>query len=359
MPILELELERQTRFADDVAWLRKTFLPTANARQASLFLLRILFNQVVGRQDEVDDAVFCVSRSPLTLPQIAEDLAYKHIAHVDAGDLLTQLLRRWAAHAAALRAHTPRRAFSVVMQNDELQVRERQHRAVAGQPGVAEAVLLRFPDVNSLGRAFPAERERLAALHIRYRYIGLDYQGAARDFAGLGYRADDVTVVEGFASALNHYFVRYCSAFPDLETAFGSIGSFWTLAAQPSFWMRTGEWLIANPPPNAAIAEHVLRAMPPDAGVRVSMTFPYWRDALALNRALETHSATASFVVHAPNTVVFINHLREKNSRGWNGNPVLEWTTKPPEKKQNTETAGATTTTASTAAAAPASDPSP
>jgi hypothetical protein len=329
MPILELELERQRRFTEDVAWLRKTFLPSVNARQASLFLLRILFNQVVGRKDDAEDAVFCVSPSPLTLPQIDEDLKYKNITNVGARELLDQVLRRWSEHAAALRVHKATRAFTVTLRKDELHVWE-QRPSLGKAEAAATTAILYVADVNSLGRKFPSELERLAALHIRYRYIGLDYQGAARDFAGLGYKADDTSVIEGFASALNHYFHRYCSAFPDLEKAFGSMGSFWTIATQPQFWQPATPSpvrLIVNPPPNAAIAEYVVRLLPLDTTMQVSMTFPYWKDATALNKMLELHPRTQSFHVHTPKTIEFINHMRDGGRREWNGNPVLEWTT--------------------------------
>jgi len=60
--------------------------------------------------------------------------------------------------------------------------------------------------------------------------------------------------VECFASPLNCFWRRHCSAFPDIDCAFGSLGSFF------SFWPKEGSFQ-ANPPFEACVikrmAEHI------------------------------------------------------------------------------------------------------
>lgn len=69
--------------------------------------------------------------------------------------------------------------------------------------------------------------QRLWVLLARYDAIKGDiYQSALSGPAFDLLKAELKVEGEGFASALNCRFGRYCSAYPDVEGAFGSVGTF-------------------------------------------------------------------------------------------------------------------------------------
>ncbi|CAF1199750.1 unnamed protein product [Adineta steineri] len=68
------------------------------------------------------------------------------------------------------------------------------------------------------------------ALGLRYSYLRLTGHGLARAYKEDTKRdSKDSRACEGFASAFNHYFDRYYSAFHDLEADFGSRGCFFKI----------------------------------------------------------------------------------------------------------------------------------
>jgi len=367
--VVEAELERQRLYETDITWLHKEYLPTCPRSQATLFLLRILFNQILTRTQE-DDPVFSCTPSPIALQQVQDDFAYKGFEHAElrATQLYTALLARWCKHAEHMRQWALTNNSSNSNNNNNHRFRRRRGGGTSLTQGTLRYQTndhdqknqknhLAFHDIQQLGEAHPAYLPELVAIHVRYRYIGIGHQGAARDFVAMGLKPTDA--VEGFASTLNHYFDHYCSAFPDLETPFGSLGSFWSLAASPEFWKKK-PLIILNPPPNSAIArlavDHVSRVMatrmkmsllqdaemlsstptrasasaasttllpqPSSSSLVVQMTFPYWAD-FEVNETMQAHPNTSKFQVHAPGTVTFINHLRNSTTR--NTNAVIEW----------------------------------
>ncbi|XRB24019.1 phosphorylated CTD-interacting factor 1 [Pseudoscourfieldia marina] len=83
---------------------------------------------------------------------------------------------------------------------------------------------------------------RLFALLLRYKTLhGHGFQAAAGPpvFRLLHERLG--VTMECFASPLNAYFARFCSAFPDVDAPFGSAGSFWSCSP------RRGSFEV-NPP---------------------------------------------------------------------------------------------------------------
>ena len=83
----------------------------------------------------------------------------------------------------------------------------------------------------------------------------------------------DITL-EGFASPLNHYFDRFCSAFPEVDAPFGSIGSF--------FNITISENIVCNPPFDEltlnTCADKLINAL--DANkINAILVCPKWEDA--------------------------------------------------------------------------------
>lgn len=81
-----------------------------------------------------------------------------------------------------------------------------------------------YRDIKNLSQI---DAHKAFALHIRYDYLGLDTLGLARLYEKDARYNDKDSATEAFASAFNHYYNDYHSAFPDLEAVFGSKGSFY------------------------------------------------------------------------------------------------------------------------------------
>jgi DNA-directed RNA polymerase subunit L len=99
-------------------------------------------------------------------------------------------------------------------------------------------------------------RAYLFASYFRYKYIYIDNQSLAYDYetnyetndVGKEYKKDEVT--ECFSTPFNRYFDHFCSAFPDVDGHFGSLGSYFDRmreASKDKFEFPTKR-LAINPP---------------------------------------------------------------------------------------------------------------
>jgi len=84
---------------------------------------------------------------------------------------------------------------------------------------------------------------------------------------------------EGFASPLNCYFATFCSAFPDTDAVFGSIGSFF------DFWPEEGSFEVGPPYTEEvmeSMAKHLLKLLEKSSAGGKPMSFvvfvPDWGD---------------------------------------------------------------------------------
>jgi phosphorylated CTD-interacting factor 1 len=85
-------------------------------------------------------------------------------------------------------------------------------------------------------------RSRALCLLLRYQTLGAHGMQCALPPAGFDLLNERLSVqFECFASPLNARYSRFCSAFPDLDAHFGSVGSFF------DFWPTEGSFE-ANPP---------------------------------------------------------------------------------------------------------------
>ena len=95
-------------------------------------------------------------------------------------------------------------------------------------------------------------RAYLFASYFRYKYFYIDNQSLAYDYetndVGKEYKKDEVT--ECFSTPFNRYFDHFCSAFPDVDGHFGSLGSYFDRmreASKDKFEFPTKR-LAINPP---------------------------------------------------------------------------------------------------------------
>lgn len=340
------ELLRKRLYDEDVQWLASTHLKHFTGNQVVLFMLRILFNKIMERDSKsqtcfdtanalAGDPVFISEHSQVARLQILKDLEYKqkNMDHTQlAQTIADEIDARWYAHSIELRTNL---SASVQHQSPSSVTtsNESDDSRVTLSGGFLRCHGMAFADIQGLGSRYPQHLDALFAVHLRYRYIGLGHQGAARDFAEMGWQKDQA--VEGFASTLNHYFDTYCSAFPDIEAPFGSIGSYWKMSQMDEFW-KLRPHVIVNPPPNSSIVEavvaqlcrlcHETSATSSSTGghpsCTVHMTFPHWPD-MTINHTMQQHPCTTHFKVCPALSVPFINHIH--NVRSMNGNPVIEW----------------------------------
>jgi len=100
--------------------------------------------------------------------------------------------------------------------------------------------------------AEPKNRVYLFASYFRYKYFYIDNQSLAYDYehnnVGKEYKKHEVT--ECFSTPFNRYFDHFCSAFPDIDGHFGSLGSYFDRmreASKDKFEFPT-QRLAINPP---------------------------------------------------------------------------------------------------------------
>jgi hypothetical protein len=159
----------------------------------------------------------------------------------------------------------------------------------------------RFKDVAGLGSI---NATNAFALHVRYEYLKLDNHGLARIYKG-----DKSSATEGFASAFNHYFSEYCSAFPDLEAVFGSKGSFFE---QVKFDTPV---VFINPPFDESVLssafERVYKLLAEGATNTFVFTVPGWEDYQPLIK-LENSKWTHNIRDFPKGDLKFLDHMTGK-----------------------------------------------
>ena len=216
--LIETELIRERLYKSILnevkAWLysRQEKLPWTEL-QISHILLRYIFNKKATVSGLTDDPVFISNFSSIARQQLHNDLKSVILNGArDLAELIDEQFRRAAfeINTREIPADAPV-TLSVNAKGSTLTYRDRMQR-----------------DFSQLALQYGTTHYRAAyALGIRYSYLRLAAHGLARMYKEeTGRKADDRKACECFASAFNHYFDRYYSAFPDLETCFGSSGSF-------------------------------------------------------------------------------------------------------------------------------------
>jgi hypothetical protein len=174
-------------------------------KNVNQLLLRYILNKIITRLDN-EDPIFIYRESSIAKEQLERDSKYSHL-NFDYNKLaikLDNLLKN---------AYDSLKSFNIP--KDE---------SVSLDNGILMYKGVQYEDWSKLGEMNPQYISYAVALNIRYRYIHLENHNLAREYDKMGFQKEDAC--EAFASAFNHYFNTYCSAFPDLERPFGSIGSF-------------------------------------------------------------------------------------------------------------------------------------
>lgn len=302
--LVEIELQRQTLYEQCKSQLR-VLLPAEvlSEKELSHLLLRYIFNKIIVRQTH-DDPVFIVTRSPKAEQQLEQDFLYYDLARRSHNDLTSVLLRRTieeqlaqAKAALAIYNDEPPAAGILLLQSETNSI---LYKSIV------------YNDVCGLAQRNPQYAHYALALNIRYTYLSLWNQGLARCYQQMNIAPDEA--IEAFSSAFNHHCVHYCSAFPDLESVFGSLGSFF----QQTDDTLPKQWILLNPPFDSTLieqaidhVEHLLHTS--KKRYRVLFTVPAWKDFPAFYR-LKSSSFRQSMRYHPKGTLPFIDHMSTKEN---------------------------------------------
>lgn len=218
--LIEIEQRRKTLYEDLLEYVRRWLIERngrirLSAMQLSHILLRYIFNKKATTSKRRSDPVFVTGMSKLARHQLQRDLDN---AYMKGAEELADLIDEELESAAD-------KIYSEKFQKD---------KPVELSSSIDHKLIYRGrsqEDFARLGQHYgPKYYNAAYALGLRYSYICLTGHGLARSYKeDTKRRADDPLACEGFASAFNHYFDRYYSAFPDLEAFFGSCGSFFDI----------------------------------------------------------------------------------------------------------------------------------
>lgn len=251
--LIETELLRKRIYEKEfIDWATKE-IPELKYKEICHILLRYLFNKIISKTDE-EDPIFIETRSILAEEQLKKDFVYNKSSR-DPQKFIDQLEKKFSLGATVMAGEVLRPDRKVSLSGDKIMYGT-----------------WKYDDISSLAKKNPESIKYALALNIRYNYLKLTTHGLARVYKDMAKPSEGC---EAFASAFNHYFDRFCSAFPDLETPFGSMGSFF----------NKREWPISkiymNPPFDESLMTHAMKQVmvycrESKTEVEFLCTFPKW-----------------------------------------------------------------------------------
>lgn len=286
--IVERELLRKRLYEKNILQWLVSKLPQLRYKEVCHLLLRYIFNKNITKTQH-DDPVFIVTRSVIAELQMEKDFKYNKL-ETNCRELIEELEKKFCESAAM-----------IVDRNI------RPDRDVTLVDGKILYGTWKYNDISCLAKNNPEHISYALALNIRYTYLKLLNHGLARTFEKMGYCTSSAT--EGFASAFNHYFDRFCSAFPDLERPFGSIGSFFDTNSWDTFEV------FVNPPFDESLmtcaANRIYTHLGSEVKHRFIFTLPNWDNYPELE-SLKASKWTVLSTVHKKGELPFIDYMNSK-----------------------------------------------
>jgi Phosphorylated CTD interacting factor 1 WW domain len=273
--IVEIELLRESLYQGILRSLYDLKMTGNNDKlipssKINFILLRYVFNKIADRGNEddaksskpIDDPVFITRVSSLAVNQLKDDFEYFGIKK-HTYESISDMIEKGFVEAVNS------------LQNQKIKI-DSPVTLTGCNIVYGDKV---YPDISSLGKNYPSHIKEALALQIRYKYMHLETYGLSNCYAKKGYKPSD-KVVEGFASAFNHFFDAYCSAFPDLEACFGSRGSFFNAD------LSSDNLVFCNPPFDVSVMKCMItkvlnllnKAVANNYDQSFKLTFPHWRD---------------------------------------------------------------------------------
>jgi len=263
-----------------------------NFKENSNLMLRYCFNKIITRKAH-DDPVMITSESSIAKKQVIDDFTYHKIINYSPYDFSDILEKGFIEGKIAV---------------DEC--KEVDHGVIYSSVNGVAKLRYRgsvYDDIANLASSNRKYVKEAIALQIRYTYLRLDTHGLANDYKNMGFKPTDA--IEAFASAFNHYFDKYYSAFPDLESCFGSLGSFFEAD------IECKNTIMINPPFDLQIMFEMIKRIISFLELNKSMTFnltlPAWIDVKEF-MALEASKYTTKFIIIPKDQTRFINHMKNE-----------------------------------------------
>ena len=226
---------------------------TLKVKETYSILTRFMFNSIITKIDG-DDPVFIFSGSPYALEQLQGDFSYFKIISISAESFYSDLQKLLSICFTDFQSSKVPQDSDCKVQEGKIYYKNRQ-----------------FNDVNNLSTINP---NKAVALNIRYNYLKLETHGLANNYKKMGFETNSAS--EAFSNPYNRYFQNYYSAFPDLEGAFGSKGSFFdakyfvdeTIMCNPIFDCTMIKFMI----------EKILNILQGKSKHKFILTLPGWKD---------------------------------------------------------------------------------
>jgi hypothetical protein len=221
------------------SWLfRHQGKPQWPEKQVSHLLLRYIFNKKATISQPTSDPVFVIGTSSMARKQLCLDLKTMDLTGgTELAELIDDQLSRAALEMCTIEIPMDEPVNFSKSMKDTLVYCGRDQQDFANL-------------AQRYGRSYyPAAY----ALGVRYSYLRLEAHGLARLYKDETKLSPNHPLsCECFASAFNHYFDQYYSAFPDLESVFGSRGCFFK-----ADWERDpqGMTYYLNPPFDPSLIE--------------------------------------------------------------------------------------------------------
>lgn len=294
------ELVRRELYERIVTQIREKLQPFMREKEIRHLVLRYVLTKVIDRENG-SDPVFMVTPSEKAESGLRRDLEFHHCLHALSPLWLQRQFEQAATTLRDRETHfdpqvTPLPQFSC------------QGNRITCQGEV-------WPDYADLASRYPQHLPFVVALHLRYGYLGLWRHGLARCYRQMKFLPHQA--LEGFASAFNHYFDRFCSAFPDLETPFGSRGSFFEMKSwHPD---QVGPVVFVNPPwcetvLNLAarrVLDHLSNLSQGASQVPQTFVFTYpgWKKDFAILDELRRSEFCVKYNEYPPGQLYFLDHM--------------------------------------------------
>lgn len=288
--IVEDELYREFLYSKILRKLSEDLKPL-KFKEISHLLLRYVFNLITERDDS-DDPVFILKESNIAIEQLKGDFEYFRIR------------KDYILYNKKIQKYFKQALIDFKVYKDKNIIDEEIN---IDNKGLILYKNMSFVDISDLASKFPNYANHALALNIRYNYLKLTTHGLARDFKGMGLKKNDAT--EAFGSAFNHYFDEYCSAFSDLESVFGSKGSFFTM--QDSDWKT--KIIYVNPPFDATLISFIIdrvKSFKKKINNTFIFTLPNWNDFPALD-GLKKEAGIDNSIVYKKNGLAFIDYMEQ------------------------------------------------
>lgn len=295
--LLQTELLRKQVYESFLNEVQKRLRCVLKFKEICHLALRFIFNCMVDRsKPPMEEPIFFLHDATVAVPRLAlaqlqKDLA-NHKADILASLEFIQCFRRACAE------------FNRKSSSGLVSKQMAQAELIDYDPaGFLTFRGRKYPDLADLGKLHSHARPEALALQIRYEYLHLSNHGLAFDYASNGHLKKDG--LECFASAFNHYFDHYCSAFPDLEKAFGSLGSFFD---QESPILQTHKTLYINPPFDESLVQAINDRVLSISGLKLHIVLPDWDNFTALEQ-LKHNPHTVSVNLYPKGTLKFLNFM--------------------------------------------------